>query len=82
MISLQSYLIAALVVEGAALALCDRGMKRNRAEGVSEDEVLWAPLYWEKPELFTPRGNVYRRGALLTMVLGIVTLLGVALTNG
>lgn len=53
-------------------------MKVNRAEGVSWDQVRWAPLYWERPELFTGRGNAYRRAAQVTMVALIITSLVLA----
>jgi hypothetical protein len=71
-------LLSIFVAEGILLYVFDRGMKTNRAEDVTEDMVRWAPLYWEKPALFTSRGNVYRRLAVGTIVLMFLTAITIA----
>lgn len=78
---LGTILSVAIVCEGVALAICDRGMRANLAQGVTRDALRWAPGYWEKPELFSERGNTYRRGAILAAVLAVLTVLAMIVTD-
>lgn len=79
--SIRNLLLTICLLEALALYICDRGMKKNRSEGVTDDRVRWAPLYWEDASLFTARGNAFRRAALVTMILLVLTFLALAIVT-